>query len=94
MINYYLASNARQQGHDQQADEYAKKAAASTVTGTFPNRLEDVAVLREALQHNPSDAQAQYSLGNFLFAKDQYDDAAALWEQSTRRGIQECGAVS
>ena len=35
MINYYLASSARQLGHDQQADEYAKKAAASTVTGTF-----------------------------------------------------------
>ena len=82
MIDYYLASNARQLGHDQQADKYAKKAAASTVTDTFPNRLEDVAVLREALQHNPSDAQAQYSLGNFLFAKDQYDEAAALWEKA------------
>jgi len=87
MIDYYLASNARQLGHDQQADEYAKKAAASTVTGTFPNRLEDVAVLREALQHNPADAQAQYSLGNFLFAKDQYDQAATLWEKALNEGF-------
>ncbi len=87
MVDYYLASNARQLGHDQQADAYAKKAAASTVTGTFPNRLEDVAVLREALQHNPADAQAQYSLGNFLFAKDQYDDAAALWEKALGEGF-------
>ena len=87
MIDYYLASNARQLGHDQQADKYAKKAAASTVTDTFPNRLEDVAVLREALQHNPSDAQAQYSLGNFLFAKDQYDEAAALWQQALDGGF-------
>ncbi len=87
MIDYYRASNARQLGHEQQAEEYAKKAAASTVTGTFPNRLEDVAVLREALQHNPSDAQAQYSLGNFLFAKDQYDQAAALWEKALGEGF-------
>lgn len=87
MIDYYLASNARQLGHDRQADDYAQKAAASTATGTFPNRLEDVAVLREALQHNPADAQAQYSLGNFLFAKDQYDEAAALWEKSLGEGF-------
>lgn len=87
MIDYYLASNARQLGHDQQADEYARKASASTVTDTFPNRLEDVAVLREALQHNPADAQAQYSLGNFLFAKDQYDDAAALWQKALGEGF-------
>ena len=87
MIDYYLASNARQLGRDQQADAYAKKAAASTVTGTFPNRLEDVAVLREALQHNPADAQAQYSLGNFLFAKDRYDEAAALWEKALSKGF-------
>lgn len=87
MIDYYLASNARQLGHDQQADKYARKAAASTVTSTFPNRLEDVVVLREALQHNPADAQAQYSLGNFMFAKDQYDDAAALWEKALGEGF-------
>jgi tetratricopeptide (TPR) repeat protein len=87
MINYYLASNARALGHEQQADEYARKAAASTVTGTFPNRLEDVAVLREALRHNPADAQAQYSLGNFLFAKDQYDEAATLWEKALSEGF-------
>ncbi|MGO8718543.1 MAG: DUF5107 domain-containing protein [Acidobacteriaceae bacterium] len=87
MLNYFLASNARQLGHDRQADEYAGKAAASTVTSTFPNRLEDVSVLREALQHNPTDAQAQYSLGNFLFAKDQYDEAAALWKKALGEGF-------
>jgi tetratricopeptide (TPR) repeat protein len=87
MINYYLASNARQLGHDPQADEYARKAAASTVAGTFPNRLEDVAVLREALQHNPADAQAQYSLGNFLFAKDRYEEAAELWKKALAEGF-------
>ena len=87
MVNYYQASNARELGHEQQADDYARKAAASKVTGTFPNRLEDVAVLREALQHNPADAQAQYSLGNFLFAKDQYDEAAELWEKALGLGF-------
>ncbi|MHB1838896.1 MAG: DUF5107 domain-containing protein [Acidobacteriaceae bacterium] len=87
MIDYYLASNARQLGHPQQADAFAKKASESTVTSIFPNRLEDVAVLREALQHNPADAQAQYSLGNFLFAKDQYEEAAALWEKALGEGF-------
>jgi tetratricopeptide (TPR) repeat protein len=87
MVDYYLASNARRLGHDQQADEYARKAAASTVTSTFPNRLEDVSVLREALQHNSADAQAQYSLGNFLFARNRYEEAAALWEKAQGEGF-------
>ncbi|MHB1935690.1 MAG: DUF5107 domain-containing protein [Acidobacteriaceae bacterium] len=87
MIDYYLASNARQLGHDRQANQYAQKAAGSTASSTFPNRIEDVSVLRDALRHNPADAQAQYSLGNFLFAKDQYDEAAALWEKALGEGF-------
>jgi tetratricopeptide (TPR) repeat protein len=87
MADYYLASNARELGHNQQADEYASKAAASILTSTFPNRLEDVAVLQEALRHNPADAQAQYSLGNFLFAKGRYDEAAALWKEAVGEGF-------
>jgi tetratricopeptide (TPR) repeat protein len=87
MADYYLASNARELGHDRQADEYASKAAASIVTSTFPNRLQDVAVLQEALRHNPADAQAQYSLGNFLFAKGRYHEAATLWAKAIGEGF-------
>jgi tetratricopeptide (TPR) repeat protein len=87
MVDYYLASNTRHLGHDRQADEYERKAAASTITSVFPNRLEDVSVLREALNRNPSDAQAQYSLGNFLFAKNRYDEAAALWQEALAEGF-------
>lgn len=87
MVDYYLASNARHLGHDRQADEYARKAAASTITSIFPNRLEDVSVLREDLSRNPSDAQAQYSLANFLFANNRYDEAAALWKDALAHGF-------
>jgi tetratricopeptide (TPR) repeat protein len=87
MVNYYLASNTRHLGDDRQADEYARKAAVSTVTSVFPNRLEDVSVLRAALSRNPSDAQAHYSLGNFLFAKNRYDEAAALWQEALAEGF-------
>jgi tetratricopeptide (TPR) repeat protein len=87
MIDYYLASNGRHLGHDRQADEYAREAAASTITSVFPNRLEDVSVLWEALRRNPSDAQSQYALGNFLFAKNRYNEAAALWEKALTEGF-------
>lgn len=87
MVDYYLASNARHLGDDRQADEYAGKAAASAITSIFPNRLEDVSVLREDLSRNRSDAQAQYSFANFLFAKNQYDEAAALWKDALAHGF-------
>lgn len=87
IVNYYLASNFRHLGQDRRADDYADRAAASKITSVFPNRLEDVSVLREAQSRNPSDAQAQYSLGNFLFAKNRYDDAAELWKEALAEGF-------
>jgi tetratricopeptide (TPR) repeat protein len=79
MASYYLASNARNEGNVPQAEQYAQEAASLPITETFPNRITDVDVLTEAVQHNPADAHAKYALGNFLFAHGRYDDAAELW---------------
>ncbi len=86
MIYYYLASNARQEGNTQQADQYAQKAATLSSEAVFPNRLTDVAVLQEAIHQNPADAHAKYALGNFLFAHARYDEAADLWSKALAQG--------
>jgi tetratricopeptide (TPR) repeat protein len=87
MFDYYLSSDARQEGQAQEADRYAQTAAASKATSVFPNRLEDFAVLKEALDHNPADEQAQYAMGNFLFAHDRHEEAADLWQKALKEGL-------
>ena len=51
----------------------------------FPSRLESIAVLRDAMKHNPKDAMAGYYLGNFLYEK-QPEAAIKEWEKSVSLG--------
>lgn len=87
MIDFYLASNARHEGNTAQAAEYARKAAESTATDSFPDQLSDVSVLREALDNDANDPQADYALGNFLFAHGRYEEAATLWQNAVKGGF-------
>ena len=84
---YYLASNSRQQGEAQKASHYASKAASMPIEAVFPNRLEDVSVLTEAIENNAADPNAKYALGNFLFAHGRYDEGAALWTAANAQGF-------
>ena len=59
-----------------------KAAAACSSLYCFPNRLEDIAVLRYAMDMNPDDAKAPYYLGCLWYDKRQYDEAIACWERS------------
>jgi tetratricopeptide (TPR) repeat protein len=79
MVYYYLAANARQQGDQHQAEQFAARAALLPIAEVFPNSITDAAVLTETVQQNPQDAHARYALGNFLFAHARYDEAAAQW---------------
>lgn len=80
MIYYYLAYYSRRNGEDYaQPLELAAKASPDYC---FPNRLNCLLVLEEAIKLNPKDAKANYYLGNLLFDKKQYDKAIALWEKS------------
>ncbi|RYG35161.1 DUF5107 domain-containing protein [bacterium] len=48
----------------------------------FPSRLEDIAVLRTAMEENPDDALAPYLLGNLLYDRRRHEEAIALWQRS------------
>jgi tetratricopeptide (TPR) repeat protein len=87
MIYYYLASNARHEGKIQQARVYARKAASLACSEVFPNRLTDAKALAEAMLLDPADAHAQYALGNFLFVRGRYDEAASLWFKALGEGF-------
>ncbi len=87
LVYYTLASNARREGQNQKADEYAVQAARVPYEKVFPNRLADVQVLREALLRDPLDARAQYLLANFLFAHGRSEDGAKLWLRALGKGF-------
>ena len=82
MIYYFLGWFALSSNDPNNAFEYFKLAAGSRPDYCFPNRLEEVLALQEAIRLIPDDSKACYYLGNFWFASRQYDEALKCWEQS------------
>lgn len=87
LVFYYLASDARRQGRQSEADEYAARAASAGYEKVFPQRLSDAMALIDGIVNNPLDARAHYELGNFLFAHGRYEAAARLWLQALGTGF-------
>ena len=85
MVLYYLGWFNYQSDNQQEALTYFKQAASADPDLCFPNRIEDIAVLKTALTLNPADARAPYYLGNLWYDKRQYDDAIEMWELAVQR---------
>ena len=84
MVYYFLGWFTRLSNDPGQASKYFELAAGSDPDYCFPNRLEEVLALEEAIRSNPDDSKAYYYLGNFWFASKQYDHALKCWEQSVK----------
>lgn len=61
-----------------------EQAEAASTDYCFPNKLEDIAVLRYAIAHG-CEAKAAYYLGNLFYDKQQWKEALALWEMSAEK---------
>lgn len=82
MVYYFLGYYNLKLNNTTAANEWFQKAANMPGTYCFPNRLEEVVVLKAVMQHCPTDANAAYYLGNFWYAFRQYDEAQTCWEKS------------
>jgi tetratricopeptide (TPR) repeat protein len=82
MVYYFLASDARHLGREEDALDYATRARAARYDRVFVNRNADAAVLQEALLANSNDAHAEYLLGNYMFQHRRYEEAEHLWLQA------------
>jgi tetratricopeptide (TPR) repeat protein len=82
MTYYYLGYIALQQNNGKAVSEYFALAEKSAPEFCFPNRIEDVVVLKAAIAQNARDSKAPYYLGNFWYANKQYDEAINSWETS------------
>lgn len=64
------------------AKEYFEIANQQSPDYCFPDRVEEVIILKAALEYFPDDAKAWYYLGNFWYANQQYPEAISCWENS------------
>ncbi len=60
--------------------------AEKTETGyCFPSRLEDIAVLKYAIDNDKTAANACYYLGSLYYDRFRYDEAANIWKEGVKR---------
>lgn len=69
-------------GEEETARRYYESMEAAPADRCFPNRIEEVLILEDAIRCCPESARANYFLGNFWYAMRQYDEAIACWERS------------
>lgn len=81
MLAYYEAYYRHKSG--EAVMEILEKAEQMSPDYCFPNKLEDIAVLRFAVE-NGCAAKAGYYLGNLFYDKLQWKEALALWETSAK----------
>ena len=82
MIYYALGYFSSKAGKKEDASAYYQKAEQMCPDYCFPNKLEEVLMLQDAMTLNPTGAKASYYLGNFHYAVRCYEDAVACWEKS------------
>ena len=79
-LGYYYSLK----GDNENSLKYYKKLEEANPDRCFPNRIEEVNMLQDAINNNPQGAKANYYLGNFWYAMRQYDNAIACWEESVK----------
>lgn len=81
MLTYYEAYYRSKLGED--VSEFLRKAEGQPSDYCFPNKPEDITVLRFAIGQG-CEAKAGYYLGNLFYDRLQWEEALELWENSAR----------
>ena len=85
MLDYYRAYISLLLGKKDRALELYKAAAEAPTDWVFPNKLEDIPVLKKAVECNPGDGNAWYLLGNLYYDKTVYESAIRAWERAAEK---------
>ena len=84
MLHYTLGYLFEQDGDRARSHSEYQLAAKGDPAFVFPHRVEEIAVLRNALTANPSDGHAAYYLGNVLASKNRDQEALTAWREAVR----------
>ena len=87
LIGYYRGWFASKSGRPDALGFYRAAATADPAL-CFPNKIEEILILKDAMKVNPDDARAGYYLGNLWYDRRQYADAIACWEAAVRKDDQ------
>lgn len=82
MVHYFMGYYSLLSGNEKQAKEFFDLASKDIPGFCFPNGLEEILVLQAVLKINPSDAKANFYLGNLWYDKRQFTEAILCWEKS------------
>lgn len=82
MVYYTLGYCNAMQGEKKAALSYYEKAEEQSPDYCFPNRVEEVVILKHAIENNPRGSKAPYYLGNFYYGARQHNKAILYWELS------------
>ncbi len=82
MIHYYKGAYLKLLGRTEEATAEFAKGKKSDSSYCFPNKLEDIAVLKCAKENDDTDYLARYYLGCLYYDKLQFDLAIGLWEEA------------
>ena len=83
LYHYYAAYFADRLGLKDAADDHRARARRADSDYCFPFRIEEILILRAAIDANPNDPKAPYYLGNLFYDKRRHREAMALWERSS-----------
>ena len=82
MLGYLAAYLYNMLNRQKEADTWLAWAAAGTPEYVFPSRLEEYVALIYAIERNSGDFKAKYYLGNFLYARQRFDEGVRLWQEA------------
>lgn len=85
MVHYFMGWFCQKVGDAAAAGQHYKKGSESSPDYCFPNRLEAIPALQEAMKADDSDSKAPYYLGCLFYDKQQYELAIGLWEDAARK---------
>ncbi len=80
---YTLGYIYTQKEENKKATEAFEKGETACPDYCFPNRVEEIRILETVIAGLPQAPMAHYYLGNLLYDKKQYTQAAGHWEKAT-----------
>lgn len=86
LVYYYAAYAQKELGNEDEARQLWNAAAKLSTDFAFPFRLEEVDILKKALDDNSNDAHAAYYLGDLYYYLGQKDLGLKYWEMARDKG--------
>ena len=84
MLHYALGYFCGMRKNDPRAAKGYDLGAKVDAAYVFPHRVEEIAILRAAVEKNPQDGRAFYYLGNVLASKERIPEALEAWRAAVR----------